>query len=98
MRKKTWIKRDLMAKYPIGTPVAYLLGYYTSKPNTAFGVVTGYDNEVFRSTWAINITRCDGKEFQAVPDSKGSGRYAIITQEDLESLEAKFKKSTSKSS
>lgn len=97
MTKKKWIKKDLMAKYPIGTPVAYLLGYPTSKPNHSFGVVTGYDKETYGSTWAITMTRCDGHETSVIPDQPanryGCGRHTIITQATLKSLEAKFNQS-----
>ncbi len=87
-----WTKKELAAKFTIGTPMAFVFGYPTSKFCDSFGVVTGYDNETYRSTWALIVTRCDGHEFTVVPDRRTCGydRFSVITKEDLERLEAKF--------
>ena len=88
-----WNKKDLMEKYPIGTPVAHLRGYPSSELNTCFGVVTGYDNETYRSTWGIIVTRCDGHETSHVPAApeKLIG-FTSTSAEVLALLEAQFKK------
>ena len=91
-QRTKWIKKEITAKFPIGTPMAFVFGYPTSKSCHSFGVVTGYDNETYRSTWALTVARCDGHEFTVVPDRRTGGhdRYSAISKEALERLEAKF--------
>ena len=89
--KTKWIKKDLVAAYPIGTPMAFKFGYPTSQTHREHGKVTGYTNKFYRGTWCIEFTRYDGEVFFAVPvvpgTTKARGWFGATSEDALAALE-----------